>query len=139
MGNGMRVVIIGLGIQGRKRRVIAGSDVVATVDPIVEGADYRDLDEVPIGAYDAALVCTPDDAKVDLLARLLGGGKHVLVEKPLLASPAALYNLAALARARRVVCYTAYNHRFEPHFVRMKETIDSGVLGRVYLCRLLLR
>ena len=136
MGNGMRVVIIGLGIQGRKRRVIAGSDVVATVDPIVEEADYRDLDEVPIGAYDAALVCTPDDAKVDLLATLLGGGKHVLVEKPLLASPAALYNLAALARARRVVCYTAYNHRFEPHFVRMKETVDSGVLGRVYLCRL---
>jgi predicted dehydrogenase len=137
MDDGMRVVIIGLGIQGRKRRVIAGSDVVATVDPIVEGADYRNLEEVPIGAYDSALVCTPDDAKIDLLTKLLGVGKHVLVEKPLLASSAELDGLAAVARAREVVCYTAYNHRFEPHFVRMKETLDSRVLGRIYLCRLL--
>ena len=34
-------------------------------------------------------------------------------------------------RARRngVVCYTAYNHRFEPHFVRMRDLIASGELG----------
>lgn len=132
----MRVVIIGLGIQGRKRRAIAGSEVVATVDPIVDEADYRAIDAVPLDAYDAALVCTPDDAKIGLLTTLLGSGKHVLVEKPLLASPTALEKLAELARAREVVCYTAFNHRFEPHFIRMKETLASGMLGRIYLCRL---
>jgi len=44
--------------------------------------------------------------------------------------------LAALARQHRVVCYTAYNHRFEPHFVRMKQLLDAGALGRLYRCRM---
>jgi predicted dehydrogenase len=133
----MRVVIVGLGIQGRKRCAIAGADVVATVDPTVRDADHRILSEVPLDAYDAALVCTPDDEKITLLNALLENGKHVLVEKPLLAPDgAALERLAVLAQRRSAVCYTAYNHRFEPHFIRMKETIESGVLGRIYLCRM---
>ena len=133
----MRVVIVGLGIQGKKRRAIAGPDAVATVDPVNADADYRSLADVPLAAYDAALVCTPDAAKIELLTELLESGKHVLVEKPLLASDtAALTQLAAIAKRRRAVCYTAYNHRFEPHFVTMKQTIDSGVLGRIYCCRM---
>jgi scyllo-inositol 2-dehydrogenase (NADP+) len=82
-------------------------------------------------------VCTPDDAKQPLLRHLLGHGKHVLVEKPLwCADPGELEALERLATDRGAVCYTAYNHRFEPHFVRMKDTLDSGVLGRIYLCRM---
>jgi predicted dehydrogenase len=34
------------------------------------------------------------------------------------------------------VCYTAYNHRFEPHYVRMAEVVKSGVLGELYHCRM---
>jgi scyllo-inositol 2-dehydrogenase (NADP+) len=133
----MRVIIVGLGIQGRKRRAVAGADAVATVDPAVGEADFRSVQQVPLAAYDAALVCTPDEAKLDLLAYLLENGKHVLVEKPLLAEdPAALERLRAAAAQSGAVCYTAYNHRFEPHFVRMKQTIEAGDLGRVYLCRM---
>jgi scyllo-inositol 2-dehydrogenase (NADP+) len=133
----MRVVIVGLGIQGRKRLAIAGRDAVATIDPVIDGATYRSVQDVPVSSFDAALVCTPDDAKIELLRYLLGNGKHVLVEKPLLAAdPTALEDLAAAAERNRVVCYTAYNHRFEPHFVRMKELVDSGELGRIYLCRM---
>ena len=133
----MRVVIVGLGIQGRKRRSIAGPDAVATVDPVNPEADYRSLADVPVGNYDAALVCTPDAPKLDLLTYLFENGKHVLVEKPLLApDTAALERLATLAQSRHAVCYTAYNHRFEPHFIRMKQTIASGILGRIYLCRM---
>ena len=133
----MRTIIVGLGVQGAKRRAVAGADAVATVDPVHPQADYRALADVPLSAYDAALVCTPDDAKIELLTHLLSNGKHLLVEKPLLAPDnAAIEALAGVARAKRAVCYTAYNHRFEPHFVRMKETIESGKLGRVYSARL---
>ena len=34
------------------------------------------------------------------------------------------------------VCYTAYNHRFEPHYVRMRDLVKSGVLGDIYRCRM---
>src|SRR3989442_1133896 len=120
----VRVVIAGLGIQGRKRLAIANSDVVVTVDPLDGEARYRDIVQVPVDEYDAALVCTPDEAKLPILRYLLGHGKHVLVEKPLVAEDSsALEAIARLATTTGAVCYTAYNHRFEPHFVRMKETI----------------
>ncbi len=133
----MRLVVIGLGIQGRRRVAMAADDVVATVDPIVPEARHRDIRHVPLASFDAACVCTPDQVKVELVRYLLSHGKHVLVEKPLLADDADdLEGLAALARSAGVACYTAYNHRFEPHVVRLKDVLASGVLGRVFCARL---
>jgi predicted dehydrogenase len=132
----MRVIVAGLGVQGRKRLAIAGSDVVATVDPVAPDAMFTSVEDVPMATYDAALVCTPDTVKVPLLTHLLKHGKHVLVEKPLIAeSDEELLRLKDLSISKGAVCYTAYNHRFEPHMMRLKRTIDSGVLGRVYLAK----
>lgn len=133
----MRVIVVGLGVQGHKRRRFAGEDFVAAVDPVHAEAQFRSLGDVPLSAYDAALVCTPDEPKVELLNYLLGNGKHVLVEKPLWADDVAeLSGLEALARSKSVFCYTAYNHRFEPHFVSMRDLIASGRLGRIHRCRM---
>ena len=133
----MRVIVVGLGVQGRKRLNVAGKEAVATVDPFNAEAQYRHVHDVPLSSYDAALLCIPDEAKLELIAYLLSNGKHLLVEKPLFAANTQdLMCLKTLAQKNRAVCYTAYNHRFEPHFVRMKETIDSGRLGRIYCARM---
>ena len=133
----MRVVVAGLGVQGHKRRRIAGEDFVAAVDPVNEEARYRSIADVPLADYDAVLACIPDEPKVEVLTYCLEHGKHVLVEKPLWARQESdLVRLEALARHKGVVCYTAYNHRFEPHFVRMRELIGSGELGAIYSCRM---
>jgi predicted dehydrogenase len=133
----LRAIILGLGVQGRKRRAIAGPACAGVVDPFSPEADFADVADVPLGDYDAALVCTPDAPKVELLRYLLGNGKHVLVEKPLL-SPSGedLQALAELAASRGATCYTAYNHRFEPHFVRMRQVLEEGLLGRIYTVRM---
>lgn len=134
---GLRVIIVGLGVQGAKRRAAAGKEVVGTVDPVHPEAEYKSVKDVPLATYDAALVCTPDETKIELLTYLLENGKHLLVEKPLFApDDSELEKLAKLAREKRVACYTAYNHRFEPHFVRMKTAIESGKLGKVYCVRM---
>jgi scyllo-inositol 2-dehydrogenase (NADP+) len=133
----MRVIVVGLGVQGHKRRRFAGGDFVCSVDVRNPEADFHDACEVGLETFDAALVCTPDAAKIELLGYLVERGKHVLVEKPLMADDAAvLARLEADARARGVVVYTAYNHRFEPHFVRMRDLVRSGALGRIYRCRM---
>lgn len=133
----MRVIVVGLGVQGRKRLAVAGKEAVATVDPFNPEAQYKRVEDVPLGAYDAALLCIPDEPKIEILGYLLQNKKHLLVEKPLFADdPAALLRLKALAEANRTTCYTAYNHRFEPHFVRMKQLVDSGRLGRIYSVRM---
>jgi predicted dehydrogenase len=116
---------------------VAGADCVGSVDPVNSEADYRTLEEVPTDAYDTAYCCVPDRPKMDLLRYLVEHGKHALVEKPLwVEDEGDLHELKTLAADRGVVVYTAYNHRFEPHFVRMRDIIASGELGRIFRCRM---
>ncbi len=131
----MRIAIIGMGVQGRKRRAVAADQVVATVDPVASGADFKTVERLPLAAFDAACVCVPDREKLPILHYLLEHGKHVLVEKPLLGNPAEIQNLIELSRLRRAACYTAYNHRFEPHIARLKEHLESEKLGKIHLAR----
>ena len=133
----LKVIVAGMGVQGAKRLRIAGDDAVATVDPFLETADYKSVQDVPLESFDAALCCVPDDPKQELIDYLLENDKHVLVEKPLpTKSRAQLERLAEKATSKGLVCYTAYNHRFEPHFVKMKELLDSGRLGKIYSIRM---
>lgn len=133
----MRVIVVGLGVQGYKRRSHAGTDYVASVDPINPQADFRDLSEIPVHDYDAILACIPDGPKLSIIRYCLSNGKHVLVEKPLWTmQDYQIAELESLARENSVVCYTAYNHRFEPHFIRMRDLIVSGALGQIYSCRM---
>lgn len=132
----MRIIIVGLGVQGRKRMAVAGQEVVATVDPIVPTAQYTTVAQVSPSCYEAAFVCTPDSSKLDIARYLLSRGKHVLIEKPLLASDEdQLVELGEMARSMGVTCYTAYNHRFEPHIQRLKELLDAQILGTIYLAK----
>ena len=125
------VVIVGYGVQGKKRLRVAGSDAVGVVDPVYPQADFRDIRDVPLERYDAAVLCVPDEPKVEILRHLLANGKHALVEKPLhAAAENELRELEKLARGTGALCYTAYNHRFEPHYVRMRDLSRSGELGQ---------
>ena len=120
----MRVAVIGLGVQGRKRVLAAGSDVAITVDATVPDAQYSSIEQVQLTDFDIAIVSTPDGVKLGLIYYLLSNDKHVMVEKPLFASDQQdLERLAALAESRGVTCYTAYNHRFEPHIRKVKEAL----------------
>jgi scyllo-inositol 2-dehydrogenase (NADP+) len=133
----MRVIVAGLGVQGHKRRAFAGADFVAAVDPVNTEAEFRRIEDVPVSRYDAVLACIPDAPKVQLMRYCIDNKKHVLVEKPLWAErDDDIIELQDRARRAGVICYTAYNHRFEPHYLRMREVIASGELGRIYSCRM---
>jgi predicted dehydrogenase len=133
----MRVVVVGYGVQGKKRKAVAGSDCVAIADPVHPEADFRALQEVPLDRYDAVLACIPDAPKCEILKYCVTNRKHVLVEKPLwFEREGDLVALDQRAQERGVVVYTAYNHRFEPHYVAMRGLIASGELGQIYSCRM---
>src|SRR3990167_3614784 len=133
----MNVIVVGLGIQGNKRQFHAKDDFVCSVDPINPAADYKSVMDAPLDRYDAALVCLPDAPKYQVLKYLLSHGKHLLVEKPLWTeSDNQILELEDLARRNNLVCYTAYNHRFEPHFIKMKNLLDSNTLGEIRYCRM---
>jgi scyllo-inositol 2-dehydrogenase (NADP+) len=133
----VRYLVAGLGNIGQRRRALLGERCVATADPFNAAADYPSVRDCPPDGYDAAVLAIPDGGKVELIRYLLEQGKHVLVEKPLpLPDEATARELEALAQTRGVALYTAYNHRFEPLLVTMREQLQAGAIGEVYHGRL---
>jgi len=83
------------------------------------------------------LVCTGDSEKIKIIEYLIKNKKHVLVEKPLISnSTKDIEKIISLTNENKVACYTAYNHRFEPHFINMKKLIKSKKLGKIYNIRM---
>ncbi len=124
--------VVGMGVQGVKRRGIIGNQECLTIDPVAQGADYSSLLEVPLDAYQTVFLCTPDSVKSELVDYLVSNGKHVLVEKPFTLTPVAYEDLASLQGRSGSTIYVAYNHRFEPHIAEMKRILDDGQLGDIY-------
>ena len=59
------------------------------------------------------------------------------MEKPLWSETInEIKELQKLAIENGVVCYTAYNHRFEPNIIRMKKLLKNKTLGKLYSCRM---
>ena len=127
-----RFAVVGMGVQGAKRRVIIGDQPCVLVDPVASGVDFTSIRDVPTDLYDTAFLCTPDNVKEDLVGYLVAHGKHVLIEKPFSLEPEAYARLAALGLSTGATIYVAYNHRFEPHIASLKRILDDGVLGEIY-------
>ncbi len=127
-----KFVVVGLGIQGVKRRAIIGGRSCLTVDPFVATADYACIEDVPLDSFDVVFLCTPDSVKNDIVEYCVKHGKHVLIEKPFTLEPAAYAALSTLRESTGSTIYVAYNHRFEPHIARVKELLEHGDLGEIY-------
>ena len=120
----MRIIIVGLGVQGLKRKKILSitNNFVVGVDPYSKNADYKLLSQVPLGIYDSCFLCVPDHVINELINYCLVNKKHVLIEKPLMAkNKKEILDIQKKAKKNNLVVYTAYNHRFEPHLERVKK------------------
>lgn len=133
----MRTLVVGLGTQGIKRIKFIQKDLAGTVDPLNKNANYTDISQVPIESYDSVFLCVPDGSKIDLIKQCISKGKHILVEKPLNSdNELDLTDLQTYSIKSNVFVYTAYNHRFEPHFMNIKKYIQNRELGKLYYIRM---
>ena len=83
----MKVLIVGLGVQGQKRKKLLNKKFVfATVDNKNIRADYKNIKDVPLDKYDSVFVCTPDSEKFKILNYCIKNKKNALIEKPLVAN-----------------------------------------------------
>ncbi len=131
------ILIVGLGVQGTKRKKLIKNKKILTVDPKNKIADYKNIQDVPTDSYDSVFLCVPDSAKYSLIKYCIKNKKNILIEKPLwLKNIKEFHYLQKLANKNKVLCYTAYNHRFEPHFIKMRKVIEKRSLGKIYSCRI---
>src|SRR4051812_45124773 len=91
----LRMLVVGLGRQGRRHCLVAGRtagvEVVATVDPAADPYEdvpnHADLDQALTVGIDVAVVATPTNLHTDAARQLLRAGVPTLVEKPLALTP----------------------------------------------------
>ena len=132
----MKSIIIGLGVQGQKRKSVLGDCLVATVDKYNSDADADHLADVDPVTFDVIFSCVPDESKIETINDALRLKKHLLVEKPLI-----LKNLSDFEILEKnlnnasIFLQTAYNHRFEPNLVLAKYMLDKELLGEIYSFR----
>lgn len=134
----MKVIIVGYGIQGKKRKLsLKKNEFICLVDPCSKKAKYKYIEEVPTYSYDTVFICTPDEDKIKIIEFCIKNKKNCLIEKPFpICSKRKIKFLEKLSNKNKIICYVAYNHRFEPYIIKIRNYLRSKKLGRIYSCKL---
>jgi len=91
-------------------------------------ADYREA--VAESGVDAVVIVTPTFLHCEIACAAAAHGKHIFLEKPMAVTVEECREInAAVARAG-VRLQIGFMRRFDPGFLRAKEILDSGQMGR---------
>jgi predicted dehydrogenase len=82
---------------------------------------------------DVVSICTLPSVHFDQIAKALNAGKHVICEKPLVASLAEFDEIAALAGQSRRRLMPIFQYRFGAGVEKVKRVIARGLAGRAYV------
>jgi myo-inositol 2-dehydrogenase/D-chiro-inositol 1-dehydrogenase len=93
--------------------------------------DYRRLLEDD--SIDLVCVGAPNYVHRDIVVEAASAGKHVICEKPLARTLAEAEEMVRACREAGVLLMYAEELCFAPKYVRAKELVDEGALGRVYM------
>lgn len=80
---------------------------------------------------DAIIITTPDNLHYGPCMKALEMGYDILLEKPISPSEQECRNILALAKKTGRIVAVCHVLRYAPYFVKLKEVIQSGVLGEV--------
>jgi predicted dehydrogenase len=91
-----------------------------------------------IGDKDVELVvvATPNQHHVQHALAAMRAGKHVVVEKPLATRSSEVARMIQTSKLSNVVLAPFQNRRYEAMFLKIREVIESGKLGRIVQIRL---
>jgi predicted dehydrogenase len=111
----LRLGLIGLGWIGRTHAATIGelpaAELVATADPVADGATHRDWRALLGEELDAVLVCTPPDLHREPTLAVLDRGLPVYLEKPIAHDRADARAIVAAAAQPGARCVVGYQYR----------------------------
>ncbi len=123
-------------------------ELVAVVDPIeerrreaIEKLGVRRAYATPEELFadeevELVVVATPSHTHKELAIKALEAKKHVQVEKPFALNVAEADEMIAAAQASGRILTCFQNRRADPDFLKVRELIESGILGRVFHIRI---
>jgi len=96
------------------------------IDTCLALADVLNRDDIS-----GVVISTPAESHFNIAREALLAGKHVYVEKPLVLSEDEGKELIALALERKQVLMVGHLLQYHPVFLRLKELVSGGELGRI--------
>lgn len=81
-------------------------------------------------AIDVVDLCTPPRAHEEQILQTLAAGQHVVCEKPLVGSLAAIDRVAEAAEAAGRFVFPVFNYRFGPSYQQFLQVVEDGSLGK---------
>ncbi len=79
----------------------------------------------------AIYIATPPNAHLPLAKLAAAAGKPVYVEKPMARTHTECLEMIQVCEQANVPLYVAYYRRALPHFVKIKELIEQGAIGKI--------
>jgi myo-inositol 2-dehydrogenase / D-chiro-inositol 1-dehydrogenase len=147
----VRVGLIGSGfissIHHEAFRNVRGSEVVAVASPTPGRAekfaeergiahhftDFRRL--LDLKAVDLVVLGIPNDLHCEVTCLAADAGKHIVVEKPMALNLTECDQMIAACQRAGVILGYAEELCFAPKYVRLKQLITEGALGKVHLVK----
>jgi predicted dehydrogenase len=126
---------------------VAGADVIAVASPTPGHAerfagerkipscftDYRSL--LDCKDVDLVVLGLPNDLHCEAACLAAQAGKHVVVEKPMALNVVECDKMIAVCDAAGVMLGYAEELCFTPKYVRLKQLVDEGALGKIHLVK----
>jgi myo-inositol 2-dehydrogenase/D-chiro-inositol 1-dehydrogenase len=95
--------------------------------------DYRKLLE--LDEIDLVVLGIPNDLHCEFTENAAAAGKHIVLEKPMCLNMAEADRMIAACRKAKVKLMYAEELCFAPKYVRLKQLLDSGALGKPVLIK----
>ncbi|MBO7660796.1 MAG: Gfo/Idh/MocA family oxidoreductase, partial [Bacteroidaceae bacterium] len=127
---------------------IEGSKVVAVMSRNKEKAEsyaqrhhikkfYTDAQSlVSDPEVNAVYIATPPSSHATYAIMAMRAGKPVYVEKPLASNYDDCIRVNRISKLTGIPCFVAYYRRCMPYFLRVKEIVESGVIGKTLSCQI---
>jgi UDP-N-acetyl-2-amino-2-deoxyglucuronate dehydrogenase len=144
----LRFGIVGCGVIGPVHaEAIAGlpdAELVAVIDILPERAEqlaskygakpYTDLqDMLAHERLDVVIICTPSGLHGEQACQVMRSGRHVIVEKPMEISHAAIEEMLRVQQEMGVKLAVISQHRFDPASQQVHALIEEKAFGRLVL------
>lgn len=147
----IRFAVVGCGHIGKRHAEMITRDEKAE---LVALCDIRPKEELGIEAYpvpfaenldklleiaadaDVINICVPNGLHAEMAIKVIEAGHHVVIEKPMALTLADAERVIYTSLRYRKQVFCVMQNRYSPPSVWIKEMVDSGKLGQVYMVQL---
>lgn len=114
-------------------RLLADRYHVLYFPTLTEALKYESENSTKL--FEGVVICTPTYTHTDLIFESLNADKHVFCEKPIGHDIATVDKVYEVAKDKGKHMLTGFQRRFDPSFMKLKEAVSSGTLGKLHKVR----